>query len=136
MAAPELEELILFCLPMKEILRVQIASRHWKDVITKSPSIQKRLFLQPNEDLNGKPQPNPLLKKLFPSLFRTRCAADRGFQCPDEEETVSIKQLMKERFFSDPDERAHVLREDASWRNMLPAQPPARIENMVQGNGC
>lgn len=71
MAAPELEELILFCLPMKEILRVQIASRHWKDVITKSPSIQKRLFLQPNEDLNGKPQPNPLLKKLFPSLFRT-----------------------------------------------------------------
>lgn len=121
---------------MKEILRVQIVSRHWKDVITRSPSIQKKLFLQPNEDLNRKPQLNPLLKKLFPSLFRTRCAAGRGFQCPEEEEMVSIKQLMKEPFFSDPDKRARVLREDASWRNMFPVQPPARIEKMVQGNGC
>ncbi|QDS73220.1 hypothetical protein FKW77_003277 [Venturia effusa] len=136
MAIPELEESVLFQLPMSEILRVQTVSRHWQDVITKSPSIQKKLFLQPDQDASGDPQLNSLLRELFPSLFRTQCAAGRGFQCPDEKEMVSIKQLMKEPFFLNPEKRARVLQEDASWRKMFPVQPPARIGRMVEGNGC
>lgn len=134
-AVPELEELILFHLSINEILRVQIVSHHWQDLITRSPSIQKKLFLQPNEDASGKPQLNPLLKELFPLLLRTQCAAGCGFRCPDEAEMVSLIQLMEEPFFSDPDKRARVLREDASWRKMFPIQPPARIHKTVQGNG-
>jgi len=51
---PELLELILRCLPSRDLLLLQRTARLWHGVIASSPHIQRALFMRPDWYLEGK----------------------------------------------------------------------------------
>jgi hypothetical protein len=137
---PELLESILLCCPLREILRIQVVSCNWRNIITGSPSIQQRLFFQPITSIDHEPDLNPLLQILFPLLFlRCRCHIGRGYllaDLPEAGDMISVKEMKEEPFFADANKRPAVLQEDASWRRMFPVQPPTRLGKVIRGGGC
>lgn len=54
LATPELLEIILSCLPPLDILLLQRTSQLWRDLIMRSPRLQKILFMRPDWYLEGK----------------------------------------------------------------------------------
>ncbi|KAM7185725.1 hypothetical protein V8F33_012235 [Rhypophila sp. PSN 637] len=138
----ELLELILFHLPMQDLLvTAQRVSRAWKSAIDSSPTLQQTLFLRPEADVPSASsvphteeaarhqQPttsfssftfNPVLQKTFPWWFRSDPRVRSGSEA-----------LAALPWASDPIAQAAVMRADASWRNMLPCQPPKLALELV-----
>ncbi|KAE9407533.1 hypothetical protein BT96DRAFT_971236 [Gymnopus androsaceus JB14] len=106
---PELLDRILSQLDMRTLLTAaQLVSHYWHDIITQSPSIQQALCFQPKQNTANEQMQNPLLAELFEPWFDGNGAHDR-------------RKFMKMPLASTRDV---FLREDATWRQMLVAQPP------------
>ena len=90
--------------------------RDWRNLIIKSPSIQKALFFIPIKESEwgaGEKVPNPLLAGMFPTIFPAKGDRDnRNFHFSDCAMT------------KDPETLDRFVRKDASWRRMLVQQPP------------
>ncbi|KAJ7125345.1 hypothetical protein C8R44DRAFT_137047 [Mycena epipterygia] len=107
MSTPELLELTLAQLPMRDLLlSAPLVCKTWQ-AITLSPTVQRALFFQP--DPQSEPTQNPLLAELFPPFF-----------APEPQQASSIMSMPWSKA---PDA---FKREDASWRRMLVTQPPAQ----------
>ena len=114
---PEVLEIILLHTDMRTILTsCQRVCRDWRNLITKSPSIQKALFFTPIKESEwgaGEKVPNPLLAEMFPTIFPAKVnPGNRDFYFSDC--TMTKDPVSLDRF----------VRKDASWRRMLVQQPP------------
>lgn len=126
-AVTEIAENILAHLPMKDLLLAQRVSKAWQELITSSPALQELLFMRPRQSKatqnvlpDGMParEFNPLLIEHMPMWFSL-----------DEE---AYSQSVKDAPWAKTASRLVFLREDASWRSMLLAQPPFTIFECVQ----
>ncbi|KAL2073605.1 hypothetical protein VTL71DRAFT_10931 [Oculimacula yallundae] len=119
LSLPELISAIILQLPIQNILiNVSLVNHTWKAAVD-SPPVQQALFLLPRiSDQGIKPEFNPLLIEKFPSWFKTtqpktKSRGKRGWEFNDLEWGSSVSKI------------AAYKRKDASWRRMLPVQPPA-----------
>jgi hypothetical protein len=119
---PEIFEAILLQLPLQDLLvNAQRTCRDWYACIKTSARLQQALFfraipeIRPVGDLET-PAYNPLLQKAFPPWYRNEQRYyDRGTVFTDLE-------------WSQPDSRRDAfMRREATWRNMLPVQPPSHV---------
>ncbi len=128
---PELTVAIILQLPLRDILvNAQRVSREWESAV-KSAKVQYALYLKPLPSSECvKAQFNPLLEAAFPPWFKNikRTSAkvgskrvSRGWQ---------FKELLK--WGSSAEACAAYSRKEASWRRMLPVQPPATIFEVVK----
>lgn len=114
---PEVLEMILLHTDIHTLLSsCQRVCRAWRNLITKSPSIQKALFFTPIKESEygaGEKVPNSLLAEMFPTIFPTKGdPGNRDFHFSDCTMT------------NDPATLDRFIRKDASWRRMLVRQPP------------
>jgi hypothetical protein len=119
-AIPEVFQNILLELPVKDLLLLQRVSPYWRDTITNSRALQENLFFRAITDVKHRPQFNPLLKKHFPYFFKASMGVERGVFGPTFAGIDSDK----------------ILHEDASWRKMLPVQPPAALDDIEEYLHC
>ncbi|KAE9407529.1 hypothetical protein BT96DRAFT_105377 [Gymnopus androsaceus JB14] len=106
---PKLLDRILSQLDMRTLLTAaQLVSRYWHDIITQSPSIQQALCFQPKHSTANERMQNPLLAELFEPWF--------------DEDGVHYRRKFMEMPLASA--RDVFLREDATWCQMLVAQPP------------
>ncbi|KAK7044358.1 putative f-box domain protein [Favolaschia claudopus] len=119
-SSPELLELILSHLSMRDLLcTAPLVSKTWQ-ATTKSPSLQRILFFEsdPSADPSD-PAQNPLLAELFsPFLARLERQNPSVYHWPGR--TASIKAMP---WANNPDAFRRV---GASWRRMLVTQPSVR----------
>jgi hypothetical protein len=123
------------------LCRLQRVNRFWKAVIDNSKIIQKALFFVPweeNEYPERSPYFNPLMQRICYRDFKTmesKCASEFGPVRPKDDETGSdngswdsdedvflFREFDWQKVAKDP----RFTRKDASWRKMLPVQPPVR----------
>ncbi|OQD90509.1 hypothetical protein PENANT_c001G09794 [Penicillium antarcticum] len=114
---PEVLEMILLQIDMRTLLiSCQRVCRDWRDLITKSLSIQKPLFFTPIKESEwgmGEKLPNLLLAEMFPAIF------------PAEGEPRKRDFLFSDCVMTkDPASLDRFVQKDASWRRMLVQQPP------------
>lgn len=126
----ELLGAILLELDLRDLLLAQIVSRRWRDAITKSPTIQQKLFLAPISNKDEESYFNPLLQEVFPFFFHLVSPEASRDNYLNEE---CIKDYP---WFNDSVHLKTILREDASWRRMLPVQPPALIDRVMWDFTC
>ncbi|KUI71866.1 hypothetical protein VM1G_08077 [Cytospora mali] len=129
---PDIFEVVFLHLPQRDLLHAQRVSRHWSDFIAQSPALQQKLFLKPistAEASRRKPEFNPLVKELFPFLFKPQ-----PFPGPNENR-YTIERAT-EHWAKDQRRRDAILRPEASWRRMLPVQPAARIDGVLNHEWC
>jgi hypothetical protein len=146
-ATTELFEAVLSWLPLRDLLTVQRVNHRWHDMISNSPTLQQMLFFREIPKTvykNRPPQLNPLLAALFPAFFSdtipkqyseaTDIKADPWFQ----DDFTGAPKLDEEDWFwfVNNSRRAAVLRPEASWRRMLPVQPPTRISTLDLWSFC
>ncbi|KAJ7460069.1 hypothetical protein B0H11DRAFT_2047548 [Mycena galericulata] len=122
-STPELLELTLAQLPMRDLLlTAPLVSKTWQ-AITLASSLQRALFFEPDPSAS-EPVQNPLLAEMFPPFFgpegRTR------WSWPGRSSTIMAMPWSKA-----PDE---FRRKEASWRQMLVCQPP--VQTMVIKETC
>ncbi|KAJ6538530.1 hypothetical protein DFH09DRAFT_1177151 [Mycena vulgaris] len=111
---PELLELVLSHLPIRDLLiTAPLVSKTWQ-TITLSPTLQRALFFQP--DPSAEPVQNPLLVEMFPPFFALEVTS--RWSWPGEASSIMSMPWSKA-----PDA---FKREEASWRRMLVMQPPAQ----------
>ncbi|KAK7962927.1 uncharacterized protein PG986_003752 [Apiospora aurea] len=137
-ATPELLGAILTFVSIRRLLVAgQRVCRLWKDVIDRSPQLQKHLHLQPEddeteggrwEDSLPPAAPNPVLRHAFQNLFfpgHGKCSLRFGI--PDLRR-LPIADTKNGR-------RRHnaFVRTGASWRSMLVSQPPPTELVLVAG---
>lgn len=100
---PELLEQILCQLPHLKLLVVQRTSRLWRQVITTSPNIQKRLFMRPDNCLLGRyctdkpgarPLNNLMLRKVIGGMYPTMTLRTNQFMTWDEFDAARGKASM------------------------------------------
>lgn len=117
----EVFQAILLELELRDLLLVRKVHSHFKKVIDESPALQQRLFFRAApSNRKREPELNPLLVAIFPSLFmlgRPVGAAN----------TLLVTPIRNLEVMKDPHRREVMLRPDASWRRMLPVQPPAML---------
>ncbi|KAJ6482725.1 hypothetical protein C8R45DRAFT_1002256 [Mycena sanguinolenta] len=112
-ASPELLELTLTHLPMRDLLvTAPLVSKTWH-AITLTPTLQRLLFFQPDTS-SGRAE-NPLLVELFPPFFAP--GGPNRWTWPNFEAIKSMPWSKAPNAFKRP---------DASWRRMLVTQPPAQ----------
>lgn len=120
----EIAENILVYLPMKDLLLAQRVSSGWRDLIKSSPVLQQQLFMRPipqnlsDDDNNPMREYNPLLIQHMPAWFRRS-----GKSTPRSIHNVP---------WAKDASRLAFLRREASWRNMLLAQPPFFVYERVR----
>ncbi|KAL3464790.1 hypothetical protein BJX64DRAFT_253794 [Aspergillus heterothallicus] len=139
---PELFELILFNLPMRDLLLAQRVCRRWKDFILSSRRLQQRLFLLtpracPQPEASANIEINPLLQQMFPEFFIHLDIPFWGTQDdPDGDLSRRHRRTMEynrnivlknQQWYTDSATREAVLRPEASWRRMFPSHPPPRL---------
>jgi hypothetical protein len=116
LSTPEILELILLQLDNQTLLTAaQQTCRGWRELIYRSPYLQKALFFLPESgrgDEEEKTQ-NPLLIRRFPSLFGK--SNELGSLLP------SLDMIKT------PQKLEAYLRPEASWRRMLVQQPPVLV---------
>ncbi|KAJ7747137.1 hypothetical protein DFH07DRAFT_831247 [Mycena maculata] len=113
-STPELLELTLAQLPMRDLLlAAPLVSKTWL-TITLSPTVQRALFFQP--DPQSEPVQNPLLVELFPPFFAPE--GQNRWAWPGQASAIMSMPWSKA-----PDA---FRRADASWRRMLVTQPPTQ----------
>ncbi|KAJ7270544.1 hypothetical protein C8J57DRAFT_1065852 [Mycena rebaudengoi] len=126
-STPELLELALSHLPMRDLLiNAPLVCKMWQE-ITLAPSLQRALFFQ--ADPISEPVQNPLLVEMFPPFFAPE-GPDR-WSWPGEADTIMSMPWSKapEAF----------KRREANWRRMLISQPPMRtmvITETSHGRRC
>ncbi|KAJ7096570.1 hypothetical protein B0H15DRAFT_1019610 [Mycena belliarum] len=138
MSTPELLELLLAQLPMRDLLlRAPLVCKMWF-ATTRAPALQRALFFAPAPDtpsaFESTPAPvrNPLLAELFPPFF-----------APPPPNRMSWADVRANNRMFWPDARAIMAmpvaralapfaRRDASWRRMLVAQPPPRTLRVTE----
>jgi hypothetical protein len=113
---PEILEAILLELPLQDLLtNAQLVNREWRTAIKSSKSIQKALFFKADPAASSqKPRFNPLLQKAFPPWFDGR-RHYRG------------KPFTDLKWSKNDEKRTAYMRKEASWRRMLPMQPPPHV---------
>ncbi|KAF7330910.1 putative MFS transporter [Mycena venus] len=118
---PELLELILARLPMRDLLvTAPLVSKAWQ-ATTLTPVLQRALFFQPDPSPT-EPVRNPLLAEMFPPFFTLEG------QNPDRwPGTASALMSMPWAKASDA-----FRRKDASWRRMLVVQPTVRVLRITE----
>ena len=128
LSLPELTAAIIIQLPINDILvHAQRVNRNWKAAVDSLP-FQQALFFAPLPPSCGlKPEFNPLLMEKFTPWFKTtecKCSGrgNRGWQFTELE------------WGSSKEKCAAYARKDASWRRMLPVQPPATIFEVRQAS--
>lgn len=120
----EIAENILVYLPMKDLLLAQRVSSGWRDLIKTSPVLQQQLFMRPvpqnlsDDDNNPMREYNPLLIRHMPVWFQRL-----GNSRPRSIHNVPWAKKASRLAF---------LRREASWRNMLLAQPPFFVYERVK----
>ncbi|KAI1340044.1 hypothetical protein F5Y15DRAFT_62483 [Xylariaceae sp. FL0016] len=108
---PELFEAILLHMDHRTLLvSAQRVSRHWHDLISTSLLLQRRLFFTADPEAK-EPSFNPLLRRRFRPCF----------EGPFDKVIASEASLEALRSIVSRDENQY---ENASWRRMLPRQPP------------
>jgi hypothetical protein len=118
-ALPEILESILLHLPTRDLLvNAQLVCHSWNEVI-QCRTLQQALFFEPIpassiQELNF----NPLLQEVFFPWFDPRQQANRYSR------GAEIKAL---EWNSSDKKKSAYRRKRASWRRMLPIQPPATI---------
>ncbi|KAE8444470.1 hypothetical protein EG329_000561 [Mollisiaceae sp. DMI_Dod_QoI] len=114
---PEIVETILLQLPLRDLLiNGQLVCHSWNSAI-QSPTLQQALFIQPQPKTDDQePRFNPLLKEAFFPWFDKNQKQNR-FSRGNEFRTLDWN--------SNDKKRAAYARKEASWRRMLPVQPPA-----------
>lgn len=126
----ELLEQVLLHLSQGEILQLQRVSHFWLHTISKSPSLQQKLFFQPlppPKAAGRPPQFNPIVETLFPYLFRPQM-----YPFLISSVTGQEAENLIQHWAEDPARRQAVLRAEASWRLMLPVQPAAPIDGVLK----
>lgn len=131
-STPELIETIFIHLPLRDLLIIQRVSWQWKNAITTSPNLQQRLFLRPIQDpISGTMVLNPLLAALFPPILEIGRPESAFWDFPP-----TLRELRALDWFMDEKRREAILRKEASWRRMLPAQPPVIISKVIVNDYC
>jgi hypothetical protein len=125
----ELIERILLHVDMYSLLvSVQRVCRRWTEVIKTSPSLQRGLFLQPD------PRPlrqgevrikNPLLAWFFRDWF-PYCWGAHEYGYKLSEIAIDYDHIASSRIATDSALNAALRHPSATWRKMLPCQPPFR----------
>ncbi|KAJ7744770.1 hypothetical protein DFH07DRAFT_834278 [Mycena maculata] len=116
LSTPELLDLLLTQLSMRDLLiSAPLVSKKWQ-AITLGPAVQRALFFRP--DPLSQPTKNPLLVEMFSPFFvaPTKGESPRGWPV----KPADIKAMPWSKA---PEVFKHP---DASWRRMLVAQPPAQ----------
>ncbi|KUJ13209.1 uncharacterized protein LY89DRAFT_784962 [Mollisia scopiformis] len=118
-ALPEIVENILLQLPLRDLLvNAQRVCHGWNEV-TKSPTLQQALFFEPSpQSQTTDPTFNPLLQEVFKPWFtaeQRKSRYNRG------------EQFLALDWNSSDAKREAYRKEEASWRRMLPIQPPATV---------
>ena len=119
----ELLELILPHLDLWTLLHAQRVNRLFKDIIIDSAECQRSLFFlpektTPNERFNPKATRfNPLLERHFEPWFNHEWRNNDHYHSPE----ITAKTF--EELMASDSKKDAVLREGASWRRMLVAQP-------------
>lgn len=116
MNMPEVLEQIFFFSDLRTLLSTQRVCRAWHNLITQSPSIQKHLFFQPDPGCTAA-RLNPLLCELFPQWFQEVGSEEAVGLTPRDFQSLPLVK---------PELNAAFKREAASWRRMLPRQPPPK----------
>ncbi|KAJ7916295.1 hypothetical protein B0H13DRAFT_1998200 [Mycena leptocephala] len=123
-STPELLELTLSHLPMRDLLvTAPRVSKTWQ-ATTLCPTLQQALFFQPDPPGSERIQ-NPLLLEIFPPFFAP--APPSRWDWPNAKSVMSMPWSKASDAFKRP---------EASWRRMLVTQPPARkmtITEMCHG---
>jgi hypothetical protein len=120
---PELFSAILIDLPILDLLlRAPLVSHSWNNRIATSSSLQARLFFRPRQ--RGTVEVNPVLQVAFPPWFHNRPAE---YHC-----LALFRSLDWNQSYAKRDAYS---RKEASWRRMLPVQPPAKTLEVVRLTG-
>ncbi|KAF2488882.1 hypothetical protein BU16DRAFT_531927 [Lophium mytilinum] len=136
-AIPELFELILLQLPMRDLLLASQISKAFHATITTSPALQSALFLRPMSTFPPRQdvsefQINPLLDVTFPGFLSDAPNIpaeewDLHFNHfpnpPAPNDGSSTALYFRSAWSLQPEAFA---RKEASWRRMLVCQPPVR----------
>jgi hypothetical protein len=128
LALPELVSAILLHLPLQDLLvNAQLVSYSWNHIIKTSIPLQQHLFFSPlplpklSTQSSQPPHFNPLLQASFPSWFTNKSTrfgrGDQFATFPWKNSPMRVEAFM---------------RKGASWRKMLPIQPPVRNFKVVK----
>lgn len=125
LGTPELLERILLEVDMRTLLTsAQRVSKYWNSLVTTSPAIQHHLFLRPQPPRVGKTRvKNPLFAEIFPNWFQP-CAVMQKSKGHVKPYLFRSHFVESYRFARSTVLNAAFRREDATWRRMLPCQPP------------
>ncbi|KAK7039774.1 F-box domain protein [Favolaschia claudopus] len=117
-SSPELLELVLSHLPMRDLLCIApLVSKAWQATTT-TPLLQRILFFEPDPSADPRNLiQNPLLAEIF-SPFFTRLENPHAYHWPGRTASIWEMPWLKKL---DAFRRA-----GASWRRMLVTQPPVR----------
>ena len=128
LSLPELTAAIIIQLPINDILvNAQRVNRDWKAAVDSLP-VQQALFFAPVPSDRGLiPEFNPLLVEKFSPWFKSteRKGSGRGSRG---------WQFTELEWGSSKEKCAAYVRKEASWRRMLPVQPPATIFEVRQAS--
>ncbi|KAJ5490900.1 hypothetical protein N7539_002467 [Penicillium diatomitis] len=112
MGTTELLESILLQLDLKSLLTAQEVCQGWRQTIDQSVQLQQALYIRPAKGCRMKRAVNPLM-----------------------EEVVLQQLLLRSRNYVIPGQWPNFepcFRSQASWRNMLPQQPPTSTIGVVE----
>lgn len=118
-AIPELFENILLHLDQGALITKALRTcRHWNDFITHSSALQQHLFFEPRDNQSPRIL-NPILTGLFPDWFPSDKEQDHPIGASFNERQLGkwLPRLWHGRMEA-------MSYEHASWRIMLPCQPP------------
>lgn len=138
-AIPELLENILIYLPMRDLLLAQSISRTFHTAIHNIPSLQEKLFFRARRVRAGDNDKirdvNPMLHPDHAPWFNATLYVAHG----PGQSVVSLKASednclirLEDRPDNSNKRLQSFLRKEASWRRMLPTQPPPKSVWLVQ----
>lgn len=121
---PELFSAILIHLPVLDLLLCAPLVNHaWNSRIANSPTLQSKLFFHPRKHhARRKPEVNPLLQAAFPPWFHNR---------PIDYDYPAL-MFTSLHWTGSHAKRSAFLNKEASWRRMLPVQPPPQQVEVVK----
>lgn len=114
----EILENVLLCVDQRTLLTsAQRVCRTWQQLIAESPKLQQHLFLRPAPE-SVTTVVNPLLAEKFPHWFSQKVGDGNEQFTPFEPGDLESYDLARES------RNTAFIHEGATWRKMLPRQPP------------
>ncbi|KAJ6464468.1 hypothetical protein C8R45DRAFT_799919, partial [Mycena sanguinolenta] len=114
-STPELVELTLSHLPIRELLvTAPLVCKTWR-ALTLTPALQRALFFEPDSSYRAERIRNPLLTEMFAPFFSAEEPSTNYWVRPNARDIRSMPWSKAPGAFNRP---------EASWRRMLVAQPP------------